>query len=908
MKPRFGVLGPLTMDGQPVTLGGRRQRTVLATLLVHAGQAVSAERLIDEIWGDDPPATAATALQVHVSGLRKILGGTIVTTASGYTLQATTDAQLFEKLAATKADEALKLWRGQPYGGVPDSPEVVAARHRLTELRLTTLESKYDAELRLGRHAAAATELAILVADHPVRERLVGLHMLALYRSGRAAEARAAYDALRKALETELGIEPGADAVALARAIDRRDPTLDPPSSVPVVPNRFIGRRRELEELAEQLGRSRLVTLTGPGGVGKTRLALELARDTAADHPDGVHVVELAPVPANGPVADVVASALSIRANANEPMVRTLARHLSNVRALLVLDNCEHLVDQSADVVAELMASCPGLRIVTTSREPLGVPGEQVWPLRGLAVPADDSGPAVAKAEAVRLLADRAAAARPGFAIDGNLAVAGQLCRRLDGLPLAIEIAAAQLRTLTLPEVAQRLGLRLDLADRRSRTTPDRHRTMRAAIDWSHQLLDAEEQTLFRRLSVFVDGCTADAAEDVGGQPYEVLARLVDRSLLTVDLHPSGTRYRMLELVREYASERLAASGESTEIRRRHALWYADLAEAAQQSGPENGQWVRRLAAGTANLRAAVEWCLGDGADPTTALRIAATLWWFWWTHGITLEARGWIRRATEGSHDISGDIPPALQARALRAAASLARLDHRHYELPEARRLGELSVAAFRAIGDISGTAGALNGLGWTAIEQRDYPAALEYGRESRMVAASGGDDLRVAAGHGVEGLALRAMGQPEAAEESISQALEGFRALQEWGATAASLSNLAMLARWRGDPVRSRALYLESLELYGQVALETGAFDVLDGIAGVELAEGHPEAALRLVTVTDREWDRLGTIPFSPDRIDDREAVRRTAAEALGDRAEAVVAAAKLVPLDDVVREFLT
>jgi predicted ATPase/DNA-binding SARP family transcriptional activator len=871
----------------------------LATLLVHAGHAVSAEHLIDEIWGDDPPATAGTALQVHVSGLRKVLGDLIVTTASGYTLRATTDAQLFE----ANPGEALTLWRGEPYAGVPDSPEVVAARQRLTELRLTTLEGKYDAELRLGRHAAVVPELATLVADHPVRERLAGLHMLALYRSGRAAEARAAYDALRKALETDLGIEPGAEAVALAKAIERRDPTLDPPSSVPVVPNRFIGRRRELEELAEQLGRSRLVTLTGPGGVGKTRLALELARDTAADHPDGIHVIELAPVPADGPVAEVVASALSIRANANEPMVRTLARHLGTARALLVLDNCEHLVDQSADVVAELMASCPGLRIVTTSREPLGVPGEQVWPLRGLAVPTDDSGPAVARAEAVRLLADRAAAARPGFAIDGNLAVAGQLCRRLDGLPLAIEIAAAQLRTLTLPEVAQRLGLRLDLADRRSRTTPDRHRTMRAAIDWSHQLLDADEQALFRRLSVFVDGCTADAAEDVGGQPYDVLARLVDRSLLTVDLHPSGTRYRMLELVREYASERLATSGEGAATRQRHALWYADLAEAAQQSGPENGRWVRRLAAGTANLRAAVEWCLGDGADPTTALRIAATLWWFWWTHGITLEARGWIQRATAES----AGIPPALQARALRAAASLARLDHRRNELPEARRLGELSVAAYREIGDVSGTAGALNGLGWTAIEQRDYPAALRYGRESRMVAESGGDDLRVAAGHGVEGLALRAMGRPEEAEESLSLALEGFRAIQEWGATAASLSNLGMMARWRGDLVRSRALYKEGLELYEQVALETGTFDILDGLAGVELAEGRPEAALRLLTVTDREWDRLVTVPFSPDRIDDREAVRRAATDALGDRAAAVVTAAKLVPLDDVVREFL-
>jgi predicted ATPase/DNA-binding SARP family transcriptional activator len=899
------VLGPLqvVVDGIEVAVGGPRPRAVLATLLVHAGEAVSADRLIDQVWGEEPPATAATALQVHISTLRKALGDRVVTTPSGYRLDVSDgeiDASQFEALVRTDLPAALALWRGEPYGGVPAGQEVEAASQRLSELRLSALEEHYEAELKAGRHTAAVAELSGLLVDHPVRERLAGQHILALYRSGRVGEAQSAYETLRKALERELGVEPSAETAALARAVDRRDPTLDPPSAVPVVPNRFIGRRRELEELAGQLGRTRLVTLTGPGGVGKTRLSLELARDTAADHPDGVYVVELGPAPAGSPVEDVVAAALTIRPNSGEPLVRTLARHLATARTLLVLDNCEHVIEQSAALAADLLAHCPGLRIVATSREPLGVPGEQVWPLHGLAVPADgDPAPAALRAEAVRLLADRGAAARPGFAIDGNLAVAGQLCRRLDGLPLAIELAAAQLRTLTLPEVAQRLGLRLDLADRRSRTTPDRHRTMRAAIDWSYQLLDPREQTLFRRLSVFVDGCVAEAAEIVGGESYDVLTRLVDRSLLTVDLHPTGTRFRMLELVREYACERLTESGEGDAVRDRHAAWFADLAEAAEQSGPRNGEWMRRLAAGTPNLRAAIEWSLGDGADAQIALRIASTLWWFWWTHGLAHEARGWLSRARSAGQP----VPPALQARALRAAATLARRDD---DLDEARVLGEESVAAFRAVGDASGTAGALNGLSWTVLDQRDYSAALSFGEESRKAAESVGDDLRVAAGWNIQGLALRGLGRNQPATAAFSQALQGFRAIEEWSATAAVLSNLAMLARWDGDLARCRMLYAESLALYRELNLDTGALDVLDGLAAVEVAEGRADVALRLLTVTSREWDRLGTIPFSPDRADDREATLRAARRALGSGADAVVAVASGVSLDEVVRSL--
>ncbi|HEY0804532.1 MAG TPA: BTAD domain-containing putative transcriptional regulator, partial [Pseudonocardiaceae bacterium] len=539
----FRVLGPLRVlvDGEPARLGGPRPRAVLGALLVRVGQAVSVAHLIDQVWGEDPPATATAALQMHVSALRKVLGDRLVTAPSGYQLDATpgdVDAVRFEDMisqarrhlterpARAVADlaAALALWDGEPYTDVPAGSDVTASRLRLVELRLSALEDRMDAELTLGRHARIVAELTGLVVEHPLREGLAGLYLTALYRCDRIADAQAYYQELRQRLDTELGLEPGPDIAALARAIDRRDPTLDPPTTIPVPPSRFIGRRGALEQLAGQLGRSRLLTVTGPGGSGKTRLALELARDTEIDHPDGVYVVELASAQDEGSIPDRLATALSVGARVDEPLTRTLITHLRDFRALVVLDNCEHLIDGCAKLAAELLSNCAGLRILATSREPLGVTGEHIWPLAGLAMPAPtDSPSSAARTEAVRLLADRGAAARAGFIIDSrNIELAGQLCRTLDGLPLAIELAAAQLRTMSLAEltahIGRRIGTTLALADRRSRTTPERHQTMRAAIDWSYRLLSPAEQGLFRRMSVFAGGCGLDAAIRAGAE------------------------------------------------------------------------------------------------------------------------------------------------------------------------------------------------------------------------------------------------------------------------------------------------------------------------------------------------------------------------------------------------------
>ena len=933
----FRVLGPLEVltGGEPARLGGPRPRAVLGTLLAHAGRPVSVERLIDQVWDENPPPTAVAALQMHVSALRRILGDRLVTTASGYLLDvagAEVDAHRFEAalteirpllaqrpaLAAADLAAALALWRGeQAYGGVAAGTDVAAARVTLSELRLSAFEDRLEVELALGRHAQAAPELAGLFAEHPGRARLARLYLLALYRCGRIGDAQAAYDALRLRLDAEFGTEPAADVTALARAIARRDPTLDPPGAIPTPPSRFIGRRGELEHLADRLGRSRLLTVTGPGGCGKTRLALELARDTAIDHPDGVFVIELASLPTGGAVAERLAAELSVRARVGEPMTLTLAGHLRDMRALIVLDNCEHVIEGCAALAAALLARCAGLRILATSREPLGVGGEQVWPLSGLNVPAEtDPAPVAARSEAVRLLADRGAAAHAGFTVTAdNALAAGRLCRLLDGLPLAIELAAAQLRTMSLTELAERLERRLDrgltLADRRSRTTPDRHHTMNAAIDWSYRLLGTDERAVFRRLSVFAGGFREDAAEAVAGtlaedktiasDMREHLNRLVDQSILTVDRGRYGVRFRMLELVRQYAAERLAESDARDEVRRRHAAWCVTVATgSAAFGGDDHADLVRRLDLEEGNLRAALDWCLGEGADPVRALEIASPLWWYWWTRGLMAEGRSWLRRALAATDP----APTRLRGSALRAAAALTRNSG---DYAEALELGEQCLAVYQSLSEATGLISALGGLCVTAIALQDFEAAIRYGRESCRLAEEAGDRLRYGSSLNNIGLALRCLGRIEEAGETFAASLENCREIGDRRGEGATLSNLGRIARLSGDPVAARRQYAQSLAIYRDLDLAEGMLDMLEALASLEIEERRAAQGLRLLVVCDRERIRLGAPLFVQDEVEDRDQSLAAAHAALGAEADIVIEEARSVPLETAVDDTL-
>ncbi|WP_245627871.1 BTAD domain-containing putative transcriptional regulator [Actinomadura oligospora] len=662
------MLGPVAVwddAGTPVAIPEAKVRALLADLLVRPGTAVSADRLIDDLWGDRPPGNPANALQAKVSMLRRVLGRErVVREAAGYRLNldsASVDSERFTSLAerartmddprerAAVLSEALGLWRGPAFADVADEEFARTAADRLDDQRLDVLEEHAEARLAAGEHLLLAGELADLVTRHPLRERLRAVHAKALYLAGRQGEALASLTGLRELLADELGVDPGPDVTALQEAILKQDPSLAPtPYRTPAATNLpghltgLVGRDECLADVVRLLDTTRLVTLVGPGGVGKTRLAVESARGAA--QPDGTWLIEL--TAQQGGVADLaqhIAAVLGVRDElpgtagawgaAADPAGR-LAAALRDRRVLLVLDNCEHVVEDAAGLVASLLAAAPGLRVLATSREPLAVDGETVYQVEPLA-----------EDDAVRLFAERAAASAPGFSLDRDRAAVAEICRRLDGIPLALELAATRVRALGARELAARLGDRFRVVAAERRGVPARQRTLRAVIDWSWELLTPSERIVLSRLAVHRDGCDPAAAEAVcaggGVHPDEVLGlvtRLVDRSLVVMAEGPDGPRYRLLESVAAYALERLDEAEELAATRDRHLRHYLALAETAEPllRGPGQRAWLARLDADAANLRAAL-----DGASPDDARRLATALTWWWLLRGRFHEARG---------------------------------------------------------------------------------------------------------------------------------------------------------------------------------------------------------------------------------------------------------------------------
>ncbi|MGI5206024.1 BTAD domain-containing putative transcriptional regulator [Spirillospora sp. CA-108201] len=648
---RFGVLGPLavwTDAAAPVRVPETKVRTLLAVLLTRPGRPVSVDLLIDALWGDRPPRNPVGTLQARVSQLRKALeegepGGRGLVAASppGYALDAdpeTVDAVRFTAaLGGETADplarrrllgDALALWRGPAFADFADAGFARAAITELEEGRLVALERHAQARLDLGEHAAVAAELAAPAARHPLRERLQALHLRALHRAGRQGEAFAGYHALRERLADELGADPGPELADLHRSMLADGPA--PPRPAPRLPaalDELIGREEAARRGRSLLAEHRLVTLAGPGGVGKTRLAVEIASRSVADHPDGVWMVELAGA---DDVAGQVARALGLR---EESAGSPLANALRGRRALLVLDNCEHVLEPVAELAGRLLAGAPGLRVLATSREPLGIAGERLELVPPLDLPGRETAPdALRESSAVRLFVVRASAASPGFVLDAGTAPwVAAICRRLDGVPLALELAATRVRALGVRELAERLDDRFRVLAGGRHGGPARQRTLRAVIDWSWELLTGPERIALRRLAVHAGGCTLDAAEAVCGTGVDVLARLVDRSLV---VRTEEGRYRLLETVAAYALERLREAGEEDEFRRRHVLHYTGLAEEASERlrGPEQGHWLKLLDVEAVNLRAA----LANGAG----FRLVNALAWYWYLRGRFGEAR----------------------------------------------------------------------------------------------------------------------------------------------------------------------------------------------------------------------------------------------------------------------------
>jgi predicted ATPase/DNA-binding SARP family transcriptional activator len=708
---RFGILGPLEVAedrGRQLELGGRKQRAVLAILLLHANEVVSSDRLVEDSWSGRPPASGATSLQAHISRLRRALGGDrrIVTTGGGYLLRVAPgeiDRDRFERLveegsAAVVTEDwelasatlrgALGLWRGAPLSDFAYDSFAQAEISRLEEMRLAALEDRIEAELALGREAQAVGDLERLAREHLYRERLRGQLMLALYRMGRQAEALAAYRKARSVLVEELGIEPSAELRELEQGILRHDPALstpraqEPPSGashLPVPATPFLGRARELAEVTRLIWRAdgRLLTLTGAGGSGKTRLALRAAQACAEEYRDGAWFVGFADVTEPGLIESVICHAIGLGEQADLTPSQRLEGYLRDRKLLLMLDNLEQLTP-GVGVLGELLARCPGVRMLVTSREPLHLAGEQQYE-----VPVLDLG------DAIDLFIARANTVAPNLVIDRE--TVGAVCERLDRLPLALELAAARTKVLTPAEILDRLEHRLPVTATGPRDAPHRQRTLQATIDWSYNLLNVEEQRLFARLSVFAGGGTLTAAQTVCGADLDTLEALLDRSLVRRD----GSRYSMLATIREYALERLDQSGEGEELRTAHAQWLVELLEAQglPQPGWPDAKSRANVVPEQENFTAALEWASRTGRSEILA-RLAGPLVGVWVTQGQLHEADRWMKLALENQKTYSG----RLAAQVLSAAAVLAR---QRGEYNQGLRLGQQALEYWREVGD---------------------------------------------------------------------------------------------------------------------------------------------------------------------------------------------------------------
>ncbi|MEV0679322.1 BTAD domain-containing putative transcriptional regulator [Actinosynnema sp. NPDC050436] len=791
---RFGVLGPMVVrrgDGTEVRVGGPGLRALVAVLAVDAGRVVGVDRLVDALYGDAPPPGVGNAVQSRVSRLRAVLDVPVERSAAGYRLvvdPSEVDAVRFEELLARGLPgEALALWRGPALRDVGEAPFAPVLAARWEELRLRAVE-EHD--------VASVAVLRELVEGFPLRERLVARLVRALHREGRQAEALALVDRTRRVLAEELGADPSPE-LADAHLEVVRGQRAPARHVLPAQLTSFVGRAREVRLVAEAVAAGRLVTLSGPGGAGKTRLAVEVA---SAD-PGEVFFVDLAPLGVGGDVPRAVVAALGLREDGlrstSSPVERLVAA-LAERRVLVVLDNCEHVVADAAALVGRLLAACPGLRVLATSREALGITGEAVRPVPPLPVDDLDS-------PGVRLFADRAAAVNPSFAVDavsGPLVV--RICRALDGMPLAIELAAARVRSLPLAEVAARLGDRFRLLSRGSRAVAARHRTLHAVVEWSWDLLDAEEQAVARRLTVFAGGATVESAAAVCAVAGtdELLPSLVDKSLVEV----SGTRFRMLDTIREFCARRLVEAGERDRVRRAHAEWLLELAVRAAPHllRGEQVQWVARLAAEHEEFTAAVRWAAG--ADPALALRLVAELGWYFWLRGLRSEG---ALLAGEVVAAVGPTAPPGLAEEYLLCALNASSTGTREEALPGAPSPKQLAPEPELFQGPP--TRPYLTMLWGMAYGVPDVEGPSLDARRTLL----GPDPWSAALGLLGMGVQYQYAGRVAQAREAHARALEGFRALGErWGASVA-LTQLAELAQGDGDVDAAVVFLDEALEL---------------------------------------------------------------------------------------------
>jgi predicted ATPase/DNA-binding SARP family transcriptional activator len=881
----FRVLGGMGLErrGQVVPIGGPKPRLTLALLAARRGSVVSTDRLCDELWGNNPPADPLGVLQSHLSRLRRALRpeAEIVARPPGYVLvvpDEMIDAGRFEKLCkqassssnqearAGLLEDALACWRGPAFEEFAEHDWAQLEAIRLDELHVLAQEELFEARLALGAHAALVGDLESLVTRYPMRERFWQQLIVALYRSGRAAEALRRAEALRVILREELGLDPSPSLRELEARVLNDDPTLLHPPAVarrsvtrqlPAEPTRLVGRAEELELLTSRLRRDRLVTLTGPGGVGKTRLAMRLAGELWDEFDGEVFVTELAPVRDATSTVAAIATALDVQQRQHLSIEETLVEYLRARRALLVLDNCEHLRGTIASLSARLLRWCPGVTILATSREVLGLPGEHVWRVRTLAIPGEGSGPALAaEAPATRLFVECAIAARPGFALGpDNVKSVIEIVGHLDGLPLAIELAAARIRAMGPAALAERLREGFELLAGAQTSMIPRHRTVQDLVEWSYDLLGPDEQLLFARLCVFAGSFGLDAAEevcagrDVGKSGVSVLlANLVDKSMVQL-VDEDLPRYRLLETLREYGRDHLSEA-ERQRVRARHAAWYLEVTERSARSlaGSDEAAAIRLLDRDFDNLRAAHRWSV-EHSDIDTALRLVAALreYSFRCMHA---EIASWADVAIALSDACTHERYPVTVGVA--AYGRFVRGD-----LEGAIELGERAVAAARQL-DVDSSGLAERALGNAWFYRGDYERGAEW--TDRMIAsAQRGSPARLAHALYMRSVAFTTVGDNVRGAQFAANA--GIAAADSGSPTAHAQALYAQgLARKSTSPQEAST----ELQRAADIARDAGnrwiqAF-ALTEVLWLEARQGRPREALaRYVSVIDL-WYRGG------------------------------------------------
>jgi predicted ATPase/DNA-binding SARP family transcriptional activator len=869
MTVEFRLLGDVGagLDGRPLDTGHARQRAVLAALLVDVGRPVPAEQLIDRVWADRPPYRARNALSAYVSRLRGLLAGVdgvrITRGPGGYLLAAdplTVDLHLFRHLvsraraaerpadAASLFAQALDLWRGDPFPTL-GAPWFADLRTALEAERLAATLDRNDAALGAGRHAELLGEIAATAATHPLDERLAGQLMLAQYRSGRQADALSTYRRIRRRLVDELGSEPGPELRRVHQQI--LDTEAGPPAAqrprgnLERRPTRFFGRDEDVRRVEGAVRDGPLVTLTGVGGVGKTRLAVETARHAGERFPDGVWLCELAPLSDGAAVGHALAAALGVQQQQGLGIEQTITDYLDGRRLLLVVDNCEHVLDAAACIVDRIVRHCPSVAVLATSREPLGVEGERVVPVHPLP-----------DADAAALFADRARAHRPEFSLDHDAEDAVvEICRRLDGLPLAIELAAARIRAMSATELAHRLdSSRLAHA---TRGAAPRHQSLVAAIDWSYRLLSEPERALFARLSLFAGGFDLDAAHGVCADPgsieedtLDLLVGLVEKSMVIARGGTDRSRYLVLETLRAYGRDRLDEAGLADLFARRHAAYFTALAEqgARAMQGADEQSWVERILPDFDNLRAAFERAVAD-RDADLALRLVTSLPEL--AHlRVGYESAGWAERTLHMA-DPGHPLFAAAAGAAARGAWNRGEFAHaRALAAAAGGRIPGRGTGRPAHPGDVLADVALYEGQAGAAL--RHYSAEVERARRDDEPIRLVWTLYYVAVCHAVR----------RTPEEGLRAAEEAVRVAEPTAnPTARSMARYALgLVLKKSDPDRALALFDDAGELAASVRnFWWHGIALMEG-AATRAVHGDPGRACRdFIDVLDH-WERVG------------------------------------------------